>query len=190
MIVLYVIIILIICAIVLVGAISQLKEYRGWWGERLIRFILCFLPKDYNVFNDVRVCSNGRRCQIDHLVISPYGIFVIETKSYLGYTSGYGFDKMWRRKVLGKSYLTHSHMLHNQYLLDVLGQYLRLDNSFDYNWLRSVVVFGLGSKVRLIDRPFNVVMFYRLYSYIRSFKMIVIPPASIKNITLLISGLH
>ena len=111
MIVLYVIIILIICAIVLVGAISQLKEYRGWWGERLIRFILCFLPKDYNVFNDVRVCSNGRRCQIDHLVISPYGIFVIETKSYLGYTSGYGFDKMWRRKVLGKSYLTHSHRL-------------------------------------------------------------------------------
>lgn len=81
-------------------------------------------------------------------------------------------------------------MLQNQYHLDVLGQYLRLDNSFDYNWLRSVVVFGLGSKVRLIDRPFNVVMFYRLYSYIRSFKMIVIPPASIKNITLLISGLH
>ena len=32
--------------------------------------------------------SNGYSTQIDHIVVSPYGVFVIETKGYKGWILG------------------------------------------------------------------------------------------------------
>ena len=61
-------------------------------------------------------------CQIDHLVISRYGIFVIEAKNYQGVIYGDGRDKMLRRKVLGMNYKTRNPIdqndWHIRYLID------------------------------------------------------------------------
>lgn len=55
-------------------------EYRGKHGEQRVFSILKRLPDEYYIWNDIVLQRNGYSVQIDHVVISPYGIFVIETK--------------------------------------------------------------------------------------------------------------
>ncbi len=174
--------IIILLPIVIFVAITQLKSTRGWWGEWTVSCILKFLPKEYHVYADVKVYVNGRKCQIDHLIISPYGIFVIETKSYLGLTSGKSLDKKWRRSVLGKRYFTGNPLMQNQYHIDLLTQKLRQVPGFNDQWLKSVIVFCFGSKLKIHDNPDNVIMYSRLYRYIRKFKNELISESSINEI--------
>jgi len=55
---------------------------KGLEGENLVSNYLNTLPKDYFVFNDVNLPGKGGN--IDHVVIGPTGIYVIETKNYSG----------------------------------------------------------------------------------------------------------
>ncbi len=177
----YLIIILLIIGL-LVG-ITQFKSTKGWWGERSVRLILKFLSKDYRIYNDVRIYVNGRKCQIDHLILSRYGIFVIETKSYLGLISGKSLDKKWRRSVLGKRYFTGNPLMQNQYHIDLLTQKLRQVTGFNDQWLKSVIVFCFGSRLKISDHPDNVIMYYRLYRYIRKYKNEIISASVLNEIT-------
>lgn len=43
------------------------------------------LPNEYVLFNDLLFGNNGISTQINHIVVSPYGVFVIETKGYRGW---------------------------------------------------------------------------------------------------------
>ena len=55
----------------------------------MTRILSAALSDDYSLFNDVRVksISGGN---IDHVVVGPTGVFVIETKNYKGKISYYG----------------------------------------------------------------------------------------------------
>ena len=48
-----------------------------------MNFNLHFLSDEYHLFNDVYICFNDKSVQIDHIVVSKYGVFVIETKNIL-----------------------------------------------------------------------------------------------------------
>lgn len=71
----------------------QYRNYRaGIIGEQKVtRILLSALSDEYSIFNDVKLKSmlGGN---IDHIVIGPTGIFVIETKNYKGKISYYGDD--------------------------------------------------------------------------------------------------
>ena len=77
---------IILFALFVVGIIAfriLQPKIKGYLGERSVAVILSFLPFDkYKIINDILIKSNDRTIQIDHLVISLYGIFVIETKNY------------------------------------------------------------------------------------------------------------
>lgn len=61
----------------------KLPTIKGKIGEKGVSVTLSFLPKnEYVVLNDLMFQNGSRSTQIDHLVISVYGIFVIETKNY------------------------------------------------------------------------------------------------------------
>ena len=67
----------------------------GKIGELRVSRIISRLPDEYNVFNDVYLMVNGHSSQIDHVIISPYGIFVIETKNYSGTIYGSENAENW-----------------------------------------------------------------------------------------------
>lgn len=74
----------------------------GKRGERNVSFNLHFLPNEYHLFNDVYICFNDRSVQIDHIVVSKYGIFVIETKNIKGWIFGTDTSEYWAIwKILG-----------------------------------------------------------------------------------------
>jgi hypothetical protein len=71
----------------------------GELGEYKINIQLDQLPKDTKYISDVMLVNHKSKTgysQIDHVVISPYGIFVIETKNYNGEIKGSRTDKYWR----------------------------------------------------------------------------------------------
>jgi hypothetical protein len=90
-----------IIGLAVIVSILSLPSVKGYFGELSIRIWLCFLDKNkYKVINDVMIPSGqGRTAQIDHIVISVYGIFVIETKNYKGWIFGSEGSKYWTQVI-------------------------------------------------------------------------------------------
>ena len=73
-------------------------------GEQVIANILSdrLNYKDYFIFNNVTIPSERiGSSQIDHLVISRYGIFVIESKNYQGWIFGRAHEAHWTHSMPG-----------------------------------------------------------------------------------------
>lgn len=78
-------------------------KIKGAKGEYSVKRRLRKLSrKEYLIFNDVYLKINGRSTQIDHLVISVYGIFVIETKNYNGWIHGSEKSEYWTQTFYKK----------------------------------------------------------------------------------------
>lgn len=90
-------------AIAIILKLNQAK-IKGRFGEMKVSSILKSLPDNYHVFNDVYLQINGMSVQIDHIVISVYGIFVIETKNYTGWIFGTDNSEQWTKNVYGNKY--------------------------------------------------------------------------------------
>lgn len=70
----------------------------GELGEHKINIQLDQLPKGCKYVSDLMVANSKSRTgysQIDHVVITPQGIFVIETKNYNGEIKGTRDNKSW-----------------------------------------------------------------------------------------------
>jgi len=53
------------------------------------------LPEEYDIFNDVLLQYEGKSTQIDHIVVSRFGIYVIETKNMAGPIYGSENSEFW-----------------------------------------------------------------------------------------------
>lgn len=86
------------------GIFIKLKMpiWKGKYSEKLVHQKMLQLPKEYIILNDLLFESNGHSTQIDHIVVSPYGVFVIETKGYKGWILGGENSEYWTQ-VLYKS---------------------------------------------------------------------------------------
>ena len=72
------------------------KKIIGLAGEHWVKRELKKLPDDYLVLNNLMFkTEDGHTHQVDHVVVSKYGIFVIETKQFNGYIKGNDYDKTW-----------------------------------------------------------------------------------------------
>jgi hypothetical protein len=64
---------------------AELYE-RGAEGERIVGEILATLPPEWTVLHDVR-WPGRQRANIDHIVIGPAGVFIIDSKNWSGTTA-------------------------------------------------------------------------------------------------------
>lgn len=75
-------------------------KIKGEIGEKKIAMYLSLLKSsDYKVMNNVVLNKNGRTTQIDHIVISDYGVFVIEMKNYKGWILGGEYSEYWTQAL-------------------------------------------------------------------------------------------
>ena len=74
----------------------------GKRGEKRVAGKLNWLPKEYITLNDILLPTKYGTTQIDHIVVSPYGVFVIETKNYKGWIFGHENSEEWKQSLLGK----------------------------------------------------------------------------------------
>ncbi|MCX7817924.1 MAG: NERD domain-containing protein [Kiritimatiellae bacterium] len=74
----------------------------GRGGEHRVADRLAELDDRHAVFNDLSIRSGLRRAQVDHLVVGPHGVVVIETKNWGGTLSGRATDTTWRQDRPGR----------------------------------------------------------------------------------------
>ncbi len=73
---------------------------KGKIGEKTIATVLKFLnTSNYKVINNIVLKTGEKTTQIDHLVISDFGIFVIETKNYKGWILGNEYSYYWSQVI-------------------------------------------------------------------------------------------
>lgn len=73
---------------------------KGAIGEsRVSRKLRNLNSEEYKVLNNVYLSSSNGLSQIDHIVISIHGIFVIETKNYSGWIHGNENSEYWTQTI-------------------------------------------------------------------------------------------
>lgn len=130
-----------------------MKE-QGARGEDLVRFGLADLPSSYRCFHNlvVRVANwHNRTTQIDHVVTSPFGLFVIETKLMQGVIVGGEEAPVWQQH-LGRCVFRFGNPLRQS-----RGHVAALAEQLDLPWevFRPVVVFA--ERARLAKPHTNVI---------------------------------
>jgi hypothetical protein len=100
-------------------------------GRLMVRHALKnSLPSSYyTVFNNVSLDTGSRTTQIDHVVVSPYGIFVIETRHLYGWIAGSVNDHVWTRTLLRFSRRLQNPIRQNQAHIRALQGLLGVDSA-------------------------------------------------------------
>lgn len=130
---------------------SLWPRIKGYMGETIVKMKLSSLDREkYAVINNLVLenpSGNTYSTQIDHLVISTYGIFSIETKNYKGLIYGSEYGKRWIQNI---------HGIKNDFMNPVLQNYAHMQAvksilSKYYPNMRyfSIVAFSPDAKVKV-----------------------------------------
>lgn len=145
------------------------KKFIGMAGEFWVKRELKKLSDEYLVINDIMIkTKDGITHQIDHVVISKYGIFVIETKQYNGYIKGNDYDKRWLIKN-GKKKIYVNNPLHQNY-----GHVKSLEEILNLPEENFISLVCIPSRAILSVKSNNVTRIYDLLDKITSYKEEVI----------------
>ena len=152
----------------IIGLLSLIfyKKIVGWFGEFWTKQALNKLPKDdYKVINNVFISSNIGTHQIDHVIVSKYGIFSIETKQYSGYIVGSKYDSNWIRYSGNKRYYYSNPIRQNYGHVKALSELLKIDETKIHN------IVCIPSNARLkIEHDGELVRYDTIVSKILSYK--------------------
>jgi hypothetical protein len=121
----------------------------GYLGELGIRRKLNRLdPQTYTILYDVLIptAKEGKTSQIDHVVISPYGIFVIETKNYQGWIFGQEKSQYWTQTIYKRKERFFNPILQNNGHIKALKELLSEYTDVPYH---NIVVFGGRAKLKV-----------------------------------------
>lgn len=118
----------------------------GREGEDRLAAILDSLPKDrYHVFHDLELWVDGRRAQIDHVVLGDNGLFVIESKHLRGDIFGSDRDRFWTLVKRGRRGGYYKREFKNpawQVTAQMLQLKRHLKAKYGINvWIEPVIVF-------------------------------------------------
>jgi restriction system protein len=158
---------LLIACLLLAGiSLLKLNSVKGWVGEKITSAgIWGLLDKDtYRKIDDVIVPSDSGTTQIDHVLVSVYGVFVIETKNIKGWIFGSPESDKWTQSIYGKKNQFQNPLKQNYRHIRCLEEHLGLESaSF------KPVVFFIGECEFKTPMPPNVLN-GGLIPYIKSFK--------------------
>lgn len=134
---------------------SLASAFKGWIGEAVLT-VAKKITLDGNVYrdlNNVTITTSNGTTQIDHIIVSRYGIFVIETKNMEGWIFGDEKQPQWTQSLYGKKYRFQNPLHQNYRHTKALEEFLGLPASH----FHSVVCF-VGETCKLkTELPANVI---------------------------------
>jgi len=168
-----------IIPIIILIAFVKSPYFKGKAGEAMVNTANRIrLDKSlYTALTDITIkMDDNTTTQIDHIIVSKFGIFVIETKNMKGWIFGSKEQKTWTQNIYGKKH-TFQNPLHQNYkhikaLEEVLG--------FEKN-IHSIVTF-VGECEFKTNMPSNVFIGGKYINYIKSFKKPVFTTSEINQI--------
>jgi restriction system protein len=146
-------------------------QFKGKRGESKVRYAAeRELPAEsYHQFHNVTLATSYGTTQIDHIIVSRCGIFVIETKNMKGWIFGNISHPQWTQVIFNESYKFQNPLRQNYAHVKALESLLKLGSSS----FHSMVVF-VGDSTFKTPMPGNVRTSEDYLLYIQSFSAPII----------------
>lgn len=143
-----------------------MKLFRGWIGEKktTFRMWLSLDPNVYRRFHNLIIPGRSGTTQIDHLLVSVYGLFIVETKNKSGWIFGSAEQAKWAQVLYKRKYSFQNPLRQTFRQKKVLAEYLKINES-----LIHTIVYFVGDCRFKTPMPANV-MRYGLRRYIRQYR--------------------
>lgn len=138
-------------------------NFKGKSGEKMVAERLEILDGDKYIINNIMINDNGKSRQIDHIAITEYGVFVIETKNYNGDIYGKETSNTWKQ-YLNKKCFQFKNPIHQNYgHLEIVKHHI---GDITQN-IYSVIVFIRRCRLH-VDAVTPVIYEDQLVKYIRN----------------------
>ncbi len=161
-------------------------KFKGAIGEsRVARQLDKLKDEEYKVFSDVLIRTGRGSSQIDHIVISIYGIFVIETKNYSGWIHGNENSEYWTQSIYKKKTKFRNPIRQNWAHIYALKNVLSDFKKVTYH---PIVVFVGSAELKNIGSKIPVIYDHQLFQTVM--KKRGIPNLSIEQVKIIADKLH
>ncbi len=143
----FIFVIAILSILLLISFHIYYPKIKGKIGEQKVAIILATLDKNiYHIYNNVLLsATNGKTSQIDHVIISKYGVFVIETKNYKGWIFGNKTSQYWTQSIWGNKYKLYNPIIQNKSHITALKRHLPM---YDENQYHSIIAFSSSATLK------------------------------------------
>ena len=134
-------------------------------GELIVRNAIRkhFIAPNYHLLNHITIKYGSSTTQIDHILVSRHGVFVIETKNYKGWIFANAKQATWTQvlyrlkfKFQNPIHQNHRHVVAVRELLDFLPQ----------DAIKSVVVFSGNAEFKT-EKPLGVFTISEMIEYLK-----------------------
>ncbi|MFY8275402.1 nuclease-related domain-containing protein [Pseudoalteromonas sp. SSDWG2] len=152
-------------------------------GEWRVNQLLKVLTKrtDVSLYKNMLFkTKNGEWTEVDHLLVTPFGVFVIESKDYKGWIFGSEYQAQWTQSLIRLKTQFMNPLRQNFKHCKAVQEYLDVDKGIE-----SLVVFGDRASFKT-PMPANVVMLSDMTNYILSYREIVFTPEQLNMINVLL----
>jgi len=152
--------------------------FKGWIGEKKTAFRLWLWldSKDYHRFHNLILPSSNGTSQLDHIIVSKYGVFIIETKNKSGWIYGSESQAKWTQVIYRNKYSFQNPLRQVYRQKKVLSQFLGLTESAIHT-----VVFFIGDCRFKTQMPSNVID-RRLTRYVKRFREPILSRSEVERI--------
>ena len=161
---------------------SLKSSFKGFLGETVINVAMWLkLEKDvYHRLNGITLPrANGGSTQIDHIIVSIYGIFVIETKNYKGWIYGSENQRQWTQVFPNGSKFKFQNPLRQNYLhIKTLADLLGLELSH----FHSMIAFIGECELKTRDELPEHVLTSGMVSYVKQKQDEILTEDEVKSI--------
>ncbi len=153
-------------------------RFTGWLGELKTVFAqkLFLQSSDYIDLNNVTIRARRGTTQIDHVIISRYGVFVVETKNMSGWIFGREHDPFWTKTNKGNKLRFQNPLHQNEGHIRALSQLARIPPER----MHSIVVFRGDCSLRT-PMPPNVLTGGYI-TYVKNKRQVLFTEAEVKRI--------
>lgn len=189
-----ILVIILFVGLFIFGVWYNSPKQKGKRGENWVHDLLMQLPEEYHVLDDVVLNTESGTTQIDHIVVSKYGIFAIETKNYRGEIYGDDNRQQWTQIIVTevryrrKWYKTYTYVTKNHFYNPVKqshGHIFRIKKTLS-KWSQikyiPIVVFTGSADISNVKSNNHVICDYNLIATILNYQTTYLSDNDVQNV--------
>jgi restriction system protein len=165
--------------IMILAILIKSPWFKGVIGEFIVNIAakLMLDKNEYHLIKNVTLPTEDGTTQIDHIIVSKYGIFVVETKNMNGWIFGSPHQHTWTQKIYKYTNKFQNPLRQNYKHVKTLGSLLDLSDQH----IHSLIVFVGGSTFKT-EMPENVTYGAGYIRFIKSKTALVLSLGEVKAI--------
>ncbi len=165
--------------LIILATLLKSSWFKGVSGEFFVNGMTRWMlnKNEYHLIKNVTLATEDGTTQIDHVIVSLYGVFVVETKNMKGWIFGSAKQKSWTQKIYKQTHKFQNPLHQNFKHVKTLEALLGLKE----HQIHSVVVF-VGDSQFKTEMPENVTFGGGYIRYIKSKQQVVFSTTEVKEI--------